>query len=275
MAKKSSRDDLPQALRIRSNADVKLKDSDADRTFGWDEESASRALDENRRKLEDLQYKLYADRRFGLLVVLQAIDGGGKDGTCRHVMSAFNPQGCTVSSFKAPTAEELRHDYLWRIHQRVPPRGEIGVFNRSHYEDVLIVRVEKLVPKEVWSKRYDQINQFERTLGESNISIVKFFLHISKDEQKRRFQDRLDKPEKNWKFEPADLKNRQRWGEYRKAFEAMLSKCSAAEAPWYVIPANHKWFRDLAVSQVLVHHLERLPLKFPKPAYDPATIKIR
>ena len=274
MPKKVSRDDLPKALRIDSKKDVDLKDKDADRTFGWDEQSAVQALGDNRHRLEDLQYKLYADRRFGLLIVLQAIDGGGKDGTCRHVMSAFNPQGCTVTSFKAPTSEELRHDYLWRIHKKVPPRGEIGVFNRSHYEDVLAVRVQNLVPKAVWSKRYDQINEFERMLGESDISVVKFFLQISKDEQKRRFQARLDDPAKNWKFEPGDLKSREKWGDYRKAFEAMLSSCSTDRAPWYVIPADHKWFRDLAVSQILVHHLEKLPLKFPKANFDPASIHI-
>ena len=274
MPKKVSRDDLPKALRIESKKDVHLKDKEVDRTFGWDEASAVQALTDNRHQLEDLQYKLYADRRFGLLIVLQAIDGGGKDGTCRHVMSAFNPQGCTVSSFKAPTSEELRHDYLWRIHKKVPPRGEIGVFNRSHYEDVLAVRVQNLAPKAVWSKRYDQINDFERMLGESDISVVKFFLQISKDEQKRRFQARLDDPGKNWKFEPADLKSREKWGDYRKAFEAMLTNCSTEAAPWYVIPADHKWFRDLAVSQILVHHLEKLPLKFPKPNFDPASIHI-
>jgi len=274
MAKRISREDLPKKLRIESKQDAALKDSDADRDFGWDQESAEAALEDNRHRLEELQYKLYADRRFGMLIVLQAIDGGGKDGTCRHVISAFNPQGCTVTSFKAPTAEELRHDYLWRIHKRVPPRGEIGVFNRSHYEDVLIVRVENLVPKAVWSERYEQINRFERLLDESQISVVKLFLHISKDEQKKRFQARLDEPGKNWKFEPADLKNRAKWNDYRKAFEAMLANCSTDHAPWYVIPANHKWFRDLAVSQILVQHLEKLPLKFPKPSFDPAQIKI-
>jgi PPK2 family polyphosphate:nucleotide phosphotransferase len=275
MAKRTSLEDLPKALRIASSKDVDLSDDRAERTLGWDSDRATRVLDENRRDLEDLQYKLYADRRFGMLIVLQAIDGGGKDGTCRHVMSAFNPQGCTVSSFKAPTAEELRHDFLWRIHRRVPARGEIGVFNRSHYEDVLIVRVENLVPQAVWSKRYDQINDFERMLGECDISVVKFFLHISKDEQKRRFEDRLSDPKKHWKFEPADLKNREKWGQYRKAFEAALTHCSPDRAPWYVIPANQKWFRDMAISQILVHELKKLPLKFPKAHYDPATIRIR
>jgi PPK2 family polyphosphate:nucleotide phosphotransferase len=266
---------IPDELRIAPGEAPKLADKLADRTLGWTRDEADGVLKKNLVQLSDLQYKLYADRRFALLIVLQAIDGGGKDGTVRHVMSAFNPQGCTVTSFKGPSAEELRHDYLWRIHRHVPPRGEVGVFNRSHYEDVLIVRVDNLVPKSVWSKRYDQINAFERMLAENDVSIVKLFLHISKDEQKRRFQGRLEDPRKHWKFEPADLEKRKQWDEYRKAFEAALTRCNTSHAPWYVIPADHKWFRDLAVSQILVQALEALPLKFPEPSYDPTTVRIR
>jgi PPK2 family polyphosphate:nucleotide phosphotransferase len=275
MADKIGRKKLPAALRIEPGKKLTLKDSLADRTFGWQRDDAEASLNENLSRLTELQYKLYADRRFALLVVLQAIDGGGKDGTVRHVMTAFNPQGCTVTAFKGPSDEELRHDFLWRVHRHVPARGEIGVFNRSHYEDVLVVRVDSLVPKPVWSKRYDQINDFERMLSENGVTVVKIFLQISKDEQKRRFQERLANPHKHWKFEAADLEKRKQWDDYRTAFEDAISRCSTAYAPWYVIPADNKWFRDLAVSQILVRTLEELPLKFPEPSYDPATIRIR
>jgi PPK2 family polyphosphate:nucleotide phosphotransferase len=266
--------DLPGKLRVASRQKVSLEDRDANRTFGWEKQAAERAHVLNCESLKDLQYKLHADGRFGLLIVLQAIDAGGKDGTIRHVITAFNPQGCTVTSFKAPSQEELRHDYLWRVHRRTPGRGEIGVFNRSHYEDVLIVRVDKLAPKEVWSRRYDQINDFERLLVENDIHIVKIFLHISKDEQKERLEARLAQPDKQWKFDLTDLEKRKQWDEYREAFEAMLSRCSTEHAPWYVIPADRKWFRDLAVSQILVHELNALPLQFPKPAFDPGRIRV-
>jgi PPK2 family polyphosphate:nucleotide phosphotransferase len=209
-----------------------------------------------------------------MLVVLQAIDGGGKDSTIRRVFSAFNPQGCTVTAFKAPTAEELGHDFLWRIHQHTPRHGEVAVFNRSHYEDVLVVRVENLVPEAVWSRRYAQINDFEAALAAGGTRVVKLFLHISRDEQKLRFQDRLQERSKQWKFDPADLDKRARWDDYRLAFEAAISRCSTEGAPWYVIPADRKWFRDFAVSQVLRQELERLPLRWPKPEFDPKTIRI-
>lgn len=274
MADKLAPKQLSDELRIKPGSKVELDDKDADRTFGWTKEECEAEIKENRKRLADLQYELYADRRFGVLVVFQAIDGGGKDGTIRKVITAFNPQGCSVTSFKAPSEEERRHDYLWRIHKHVPAHGEIGVFNRSHYEDVLIVRVDNLVPKEVWSKRYDQINEFERMLTENDITVVKFFLQISKDEQKGRFQERLETPEKQWKFEPADVEKRKQWSEYRKAFEAAISRCTTDWAPWHVIPADRKWFRDFAVSQILVRELEKLPLRFPKPNFDPTTIHI-
>lgn len=222
-----------------------------------------------------LQYKMYVDGRFALLAVLQAIDGGGKDGTIRKVFRAFNPQGCTVASFKVPSATELRHDYLWRVHAHVPPRGEIGVFNRSHYEDVLVVRVEELVPELTWTRRYAQINDFERMLTENDVRIAKFFLHISRAEQRRRFEERLADPRKRWKFDPADLGKRVKWDQYRKAFEDAINRCTTEHAPWYVVPADRKWFRDFAVSQILLYELEQLPLRFPKPSYDPASIRIR
>jgi PPK2 family polyphosphate:nucleotide phosphotransferase len=265
---------LPQLLRVRPGEHLRLHNSDAGRRFGWTEEEAGPELVRMKARLGELQYKLYADGRFGLLVVLQAIDGGGKDSTIRHVCSAFNPQGCTVTAFKAPSAEELKHDYLWRVHQRVPGRGEVGIFNRSHYEDVLVVRVDALAPKPVWQKRYDQINDFEQQLAAADISVVKIFLHISKDEQKRQFQQRLDDPRKQWKFDPTDLKKREQWPQYQRAFEDVFRRCSTKHAPWYVVPANHKWVRDLAVARILLDAFEAMPLKWPKPKYDPEKIRL-
>jgi PPK2 family polyphosphate:nucleotide phosphotransferase len=267
--------DLPKHLLTRPGTPLKLQDRNANQDFGWNEEDAKRALRANRERLEELQFKLYADGRFPVLIVLQGIDAAGKDGTLRHVITAFNPQGCTVTSFKAPSAQELRHDYLWRIHRHIPGRGEIAVFNRSHYEDVLVVRVDNLVPRPVWSRRYDEINDFERMLLANDVRVIKFFLHISKDEQKKRFEARLRDPAKQWKLNPADLEKRKQWRVYREAFEAMLEKCSTSWAPWHVIPSNRKWFRNLAVSQVLVQELEKLPLRFPKPEYDPAKVRVR
>jgi PPK2 family polyphosphate:nucleotide phosphotransferase len=269
------RRDVPDRLRIVPGSRPKLPDSDADNTYGWDKDKALAATTENVARLEELQYKMYADGRFAMLIALQAIDGGGKDSTIRRVFGAFNPQGCTVTAFKAPSAEELRHDYLWRIHHHAPPRGEIAVFNRSHYEDVLIVRVNDLVPEDVWSRRYDQINDFERMLDASGTRVVKIFLHISKDEQRARFEERLTDRRKNWKFDTGDLEKRQQWTAYTRAFEAMFARCSTEHAPWYVIPANRKWFRDFAVSQVLLYEFEQLPLRFPAANFDPKTIKLR
>ncbi len=265
---------LPELLRVRPGERFRLRDADAGRRFGWTEEEAGPELVRMKARLGELQYKLYADGRFGLLVVLQAIDGGGKDSTIRHVCSAFNPQGCTVTAFKAPSAEELKHDYLWRVHQRVPGHGEVGIFNRSHYEDVLVVRVDGLAPKPVWQKRYEEINDFEQQLVHADIGVVKIFLHISRDEQKQRFQERLDNPRKNWKFDPTDVKKREQWPQYQRAFEDVLRRCSTTRAPWYVVPANHKWLRDLAVARILLDALEAMPLKWPKPKYDPGKIRL-
>ena len=272
--KRASRRDLPEDLRIAPGARFRMRDDDAARAFGWTREEAEAATAENLARLSELQYKMFADGRFAMLVVLQAIDGGGKDSTIRRVFSSFNPQGCTVTAFKAPTAEELVHDFLWRIHQHTPRHGEVAVFNRSHYEDVLVVRVENLVPEAVWSRRYAQINDFEAALAAGGTRVVKLFLHISRDEQKLRFQERLQERSKQWKFDPADLDKRARWDDYRLAFEAAISRCSTEGAPWYVIPADRKWFRDFAVSQVLRQELERLPLRWPKPEFDPKTIRI-
>ena len=265
---------LSGLLRVRPGRHCRLRDDAADRRFGWTEEQAAPELLRMKARLGELQYQMYADGRYGLLLVLQAIDGGGKDSTIRHVASAFNPQGCTVTAFKAPSAEELRHDFLWRVHGRVPARGEVGIFNRSHYEDVLVVRVDSLAPKPVWQRRYEQINAFERQLVQADIRIVKVFLHISRDEQKQRFEERLEDPRKRWKFDPTDLRKRAQWNDYARAYEDMLRRCSTAAAPWYVVPANRKWLRDLAVARILLDAMEGMPLKWPKPKYDPRKIRV-
>jgi PPK2 family polyphosphate:nucleotide phosphotransferase len=216
-------------------------------------------------QLEELQEVLYAEHKHKVLVVLQAMDTGGKDGVIRRVFDGVNPQGVRVASFKVPTEEELDHDYLWRVHKMVPGRGEIVIFNRSHYEDVLVVRVHNIVPADVWKKRYEQINAFERHLAENGTTILKFFLHIDADEQKKRLQARLDDPTKRWKFRLGDLDERKLWGEYTAAYEDLLSKTSTDHAPWYIVPANSKWYRDLVISSVLVETLKSLDMKYPEP----------
>lgn len=216
-------------------------------------------------KLEELQEVLYAEHRHKVLVVLQAMDTGGKDGVIRRVFDGVNPQGVRVASFKVPTEEERDHDYLWRIHKLVPGRGEMVIFNRSHYEDVLVVRVHNIVPPEVWKKRYEQINAFERHLAENGTTILKFYLHIDADEQKERLQARLADPTKRWKFRLGDLEERKFWRDYTEAYEDVLSKTSTEHAPWYIVPANSKWYRDLVISSVLVETLQSLDMKYPEP----------
>ena len=261
-------------FRIKSASKVNLAKIDPSYHAGYEnEEDALAELNQYSQHLSDLQAVLYAENKHALLIVLQAMDGGGKDGTISHVMGALNPQGCNVVGFKVPTAEELAHDYLWRIHKQTPRKGQITVFNRSHYEDVLVVRVHNLVPKDMWSKRYNEINEFERMLSNSGTTIVKFFLHIDKEEQLKRFRDRLDQPEKQWKISDSDYSEREYWDDYQQAYEEALSKCSFNYAPWYVIPANHKWFRDLAVSHILVDTLESLKMKYPTPSADLVEIK--
>ncbi len=259
---------LAHELKVTPGKKFKLSDVDPDATHGASKADADKRLEKNCGRLSVLQYLLYAEAKRSLLVVLQGIDAGGKDGTIKHVMSGMNPQGVDVTPFKVPEGAEKRHDYLWRIHKAVPENGKIGIFNRSHYEDVLVVRVHDLVPKSVWSKRYDQINDFEHMLADNGVRIVKFLLYISKDEQARRFRERLDDKTKNWKFSLSDIKEREYWDQYIEAFEEMLRKCSKEKAPWYVIPANKKWFRNLAVSEIMVHELESMDLKFPKPTAD-------
>ncbi|MDE3166265.1 MAG: polyphosphate kinase 2 family protein [Acidobacteriota bacterium] len=259
---------LAKKLMVAPGSHVKLSGLDASDTHGVEKAQAEEVFPQLRDRLGVLQYLLYAEGRRALLVVLQGIDAAGKDGTIRHVMTGLNPQGVRVTSFKAPEGGEKRHDYLWRVHSAMPEWGQIGIFNRSHYEDVLIVRVHNLVPKSEWNRRYRQINDFERMLGENHVRIVKFLLYIDRDEQAARFRERIQDESKNWKFSPDDLKERGHWDEYLQAYETVLRECNAAHAPWYVIPANRKWFRNYAVAQVLADELEAMDLKFPKATLD-------
>jgi PPK2 family polyphosphate:nucleotide phosphotransferase len=263
-----------KGLRVKPGKKVKLKHYDADDTLGWEKgDKTDEVLDKTLDRMDSLQYLLYAEGKRALLIVLQGLDAAGKDGTIRHVMSRVNPQGCQVASFKQPTPLEEKHDFLWRIHRRVPAAGMIGIFNRSHYEDVLITRVHNLVPKDVWSKRYKLINRFEEQLTDSKVTILKFFLHISKDEQKKRFMERIDDPKKCWKLSEADFNERKFWDDYTGAYEEALEKCSTDDAPWFVIPANKKWFRNLAVSRIITETLEGMKLKFPDPTVNVKKIK--
>lgn len=261
---RSKRLDLRARLRVAPGTTVDFGAFDPGATFGATKAGSAAELRTGIERLTSLQDRLWAESRHPVLVVLQGIDAAGKDGTVRHVMSAFNPQGCTVTPFKVPVGPEVTHDYLWRIHARTPGRGEIAIFNRSHYEDVLVVRVHGLVPRETWSRRYRQINDWERMLVEEGTTIVKFFLVIDRDEQRTRLQDRLDDPTKRWKFRLGDLAERKLWADYQAAFEEALTRCSTEWAPWYLIPANHNWFRNLAVAQILGDALEDL-----RPTYPP------
>ncbi|HTR37021.1 MAG TPA: polyphosphate kinase 2 family protein [Bryobacteraceae bacterium] len=258
-----------QRFRVLPDSKVKLKDIDPDfKDHHANHEQALEEIAHCQLKLRQLQELLYVERRRSLLICLQAMDTGGKDGTINHVLSGMNPQGCRVAAFRQPSAEELAHDFLWRVHMAAPASGEVVVFNRSHYEDVLIARVHNLVPKEVWSRRYERINDFEKSLVEHDTHILKFYLHISKEEQLSRFKDRLDDPTKQWKISEADYKERNYWDEYAAAYEDALSRCSTEHAPWFIIPANHKWFRNLAVARIITEHLEDLKMTYPKPTVD-------
>jgi len=260
-----------QRFKVAPGTSVKLKDFDPSFKESYEShESADDEIARYRSKLCGLQELLYAEHKRSLLICLQAPDTGGKDGTINHVLGAMNPQGCRVAAFKEPTAEELAHDFLWRVHKVTPSKGEVVIFNRSQYE---IVRVHNLVPKDVWSRRYDLINSFEKLLTENNTHILKFYLHISKEEQLKRFRDRLDDPAKRWKISEADYKERAFWDDYVKAYEEALSRCSTVQAPWFIIPANHKWFRNLAISRIVVEYFEALNMKLPEPAVDLARIR--
>lgn len=214
-------------------------------------------------KLSELQERLYANRNRALLIVLQGMDTSGKDGTIKHVMSGVNPQGCKVVTFKTPSAEELEHDFLWRVHQKAPAKGQIGIFNRSHYEDVLITRVHGLIPDKLVQQRFNQIKEFEEMLSESGTVILKFFLHISKDEQKKRLEERINNPEKRWKFSESDIEERKFWENYIEAFQAMLAATSTGRAPWHIVPANRKWYRNLVIAHQVVQALKGMKLKIP------------
>lgn len=254
----------------------KLRLNKLDPAYKGKHESEAEAKQETenyRQKLARHQAVLYAEHKHAVLVVLQALDAGGKDGTINHVFSALNPQGARVAGFKQPTAAELAHDFLWRVHPHAPGRGEIGIFNRSHYEDVLVTRVHKLVDKATWTARYQRIRDFEALLAENGTTILKFFLHISKEEQLARFAERLEDPKRNWKISESDYSERALWNDYIAAFEDALSATSAHHAPWFVIPANHKWFRNLAVSQIVADTMEDLRMSYPKPTVDLADIR--
>ncbi len=254
-----------QPLHPKPGTKIKLKEFDPSDKGGLERESASAILSELHRQLRTLQEMLYAQGEQSLLIVLQAMDAGGKDGTIKRVFQGVNPQGVQVSSFKAPSKEELAHDFLWRIHHHTPPKGYIGIFNRSHYEDVLIVRVNELVPKSIWQARYDHINNFEKLLADNGTRIIKFYLHIDKAEQKERFQTRLERPDKQWKFSTGDLPVREQWDDYMAAYEDVLTKCNTNYAPWYIVPANRKWYRNIIITQTIVETLEDMNLAYPDP----------
>ena len=261
--------------RVTPGTKVKLSRIATDDDGGLSKGDAADRLAQLTGQLAELQQRLYAESRHALLVVLQAMDAGGKDSTIRNVFGPINPQGCRVANFKAPTERELEHDFLWRVHQHAPRRGYITVFNRSHYEDVLIVRVKKLVASRRWRRRFEHINAFEQLLHDEGVTIIKFYLHISKAYQKQRLQRRLDRPDKRWKFNPDDLVERRRWGAYRQAFEEVFERCATAQAPWYIIPAEHRGYRNVLVAQTVVNTLKALKLRYPEPDFDPAEITIR
>lgn len=256
-------------LKVCTNTKVKLSNWDPDSTGGILKNYAEDILNnELGNQMSALQYKLFADKSKALLIILQGMDASGKDSTIRHVMNRFNPQSCKVFSFRKPNEEEASHDYLWRIHKYIPAKGYITIFNRSHYEDVLTARVYELVSEVIWSKRYNQINEFEKYLFENNIIIIKLFLHISKDEQKKKLQRRINDPTKQWKFSESDLIGYRLWDQYTQAYEDMLEKCSTKNNPWYIIPSNNKWFRNLTAAQIIIDTLKNMKLEFPKVKID-------
>ncbi|MCS7060028.1 MAG: polyphosphate kinase 2 family protein [Anaerolineae bacterium] len=261
-------------IQPRARVDLSRYDPADTHLYAGRKDDAKQELDTLANRLEVLQELLYAENKHKLLIVLQGMDTSGKDGVIRHVFEGVNPQGVRVANFKAPTPLELSRDYLWRVHAHAPGRGEMVIFNRSHYEDVLIVRVHGLVPEAVWRRRYDHINAFERMLADEGATILKFFLHISKEEQKKRLQARLDDPTKRWKFNVGDLKERARWADYMHAYEDVLSLTSTDWAPWYVVPSDVKWYRNLVIAQVIVGALERLEMRYPSPKEDLSKVVI-
>ncbi len=258
---------MTQPISFPPGTEISLREVDAAyRDPQYDKASGKKQTARNAAALADLGYRLYAENQRSVLLVLQGMDTCGKDGTIRSIMKGLNPQSCTVTSFKKPSAEELDHDFLWRVHRDVPRRGDIGIFNRSHYEDVLVVRVHNLVPKAEWDSRYELINSFEKLLREGDMTIVKCFLHVSKEMQRQRLQARLDDPHKRWKFSHADLAERKLWDKYQEAYEAALNRCNTDYAPWHIIPADCKWYRNLLISEILRETLERMNPQFPPAA---------
>jgi PPK2 family polyphosphate:nucleotide phosphotransferase len=263
-----------QMFKVKPGDQVKLREIDPDYTDTFkDKTSAGDKTEKYIRELRDLQYRLYADGKSSLLICLQGLDAAGKDGTIVHVLGAMDPLGTRVCAFKVPSVEEASHDFLWRIEKQVPSKGEVVIFNRSHYEDVLVVRVHKMVSKTVWSERFDFINSFEKELSANGTHILKFYLHISPEEQLRRFEKRLDDPKHQWKISEADYAEREFWGEYTRAYEDALSATSTKYAPWYIIPSNHKWFRNLAVSKIVIEKFKSLKMQIPEPQVDLAIIR--
>lgn len=261
--------EIIKKLMVIEGKKINLQRLSPDYNFSIDEEKAEYVLKQNlKKRMSELQYRLYAERKNGLLIVFQGIDTSGKDSTIRHVISAFNPQSCAVKAFKEPTTEDLSHDFLWRIHKRAPSRGEIVVFNRSHYEDIIQPRVHKTIHKSIWSQRYEHINAFERCLSDNSIKIIKFFLHISKEEQRKRLEERMNDPSKQWKASESDITERKFWNNYTVAYQDIINRCSNLWAPWYIIPANKKWFRNLVIALIIVDTLERMKPKFPKPTIN-------
>jgi PPK2 family polyphosphate:nucleotide phosphotransferase len=253
---------------------VRLKDFDPAFCNNLDKDDTREETLKLCQRIDELQQLLYANSRHTLLILLQGMDTSGKDGAAKHVLQCVNPAGVETSNFKVPSAEELAHDFLWRVHKLVPRYGNIGVFNRSHYEEVLIVRVMKLQPERIWRTRYEQINAFEKHLTENRVIVLKFFLHISREEQAERLQARLDDPRKNWKFEKCDLEMRARWPQFQRAYEDALNACSTPWSPWHVVPADRKWYRDFVIARTVVNALEKLKLKWPKPKEDLSKIRI-
>ncbi len=267
--------DIINRLMVAESKKINLQKLDPNYDFSINEKKAEYVLEQNlKKRMSDLQYRLYAERKKALLIVFQGIDASGKDSTIRHVISAFNPQSCTVKAFKEPTEEELSHDFLWRIHKSVPAKGEVVVFNRSHYEDIIQPRVHKTIHKSIWSQRYKHINAFEKCLSDNSTKIIKFYLNISKEEQRNRLEERMTDPSKQWKISEIDIKDRKFWNSYATAYQDTISKCSNIWAPWYIVPANKKWFRNLAVGLIIIDTLEGMKPKFPKLATNLSKVSI-
>jgi PPK2 family polyphosphate:nucleotide phosphotransferase len=260
---------------IKITAPIRLKDFNPNYHEGRDKDETREETEKFCRRIGEFQDLLYAEHRRSVLILLQGMDTSGKDGTVKHVLDAVNPAGVETASFKAPSSEELAHDFLWRIHHALPKNGNIGIFNRSHYEDVLVVRVFKMVPPNIWRGRFEQINAFEKYLTENNVVLLKFFLHISKDEQARRLQARIDDPTKNWKFQTEDLKMRPYWDQFQKAYEDVINRCSTRSAPWFIIPANHKWYRNFIIAKIISKTMEGMNLQYPAPRPELAKLKVK